>query len=82
MTDKDNNILKLKVDEAIQGDINKGIVRIDSNLMKKLDIPVDSFVEIEGQRKTVCLVERGLPGDMHPASQTPGMPGDAGSVDD
>ena len=63
MADKDNNI-KLKVVEAIQGDINKGIVRIDSNIMKKLDIPAGSCVEIEGQRKTVCITERGLPGDM------------------
>jgi transitional endoplasmic reticulum ATPase len=57
-------ILKLKVAEAMQDDVNKGIVRVDSNLMKEIGLSVGSFIEIEGQRKTVCIVDRGLPGDM------------------
>ena len=57
-------MLKLKVAEAMQDDVNKGIVRVDSSLMKEIDLSVGSFVEIEGQRKTVCIVDRGLPGDM------------------
>ncbi len=57
-------ILKLKVAEAMQGDVNKGIARVDSNLMKEIGLSVGSFIRIEGQGKTVCIVDRGLPGDM------------------
>jgi len=64
--DKENNskVLKLKVAEAIQDDVNKGIVRIDSSFMKDIDVKVGSFIEIQGQRKTVCIIDRALPGDI------------------
>ncbi len=56
--------IKLKVAEAIQDDVNKGIVRIDSNYMKEIGIKPGSIVEIEGERKTAAVVDRAYPGDI------------------
>jgi len=56
--------MRLKVSEAIQDDVNKGIVRIDSSYMKQIGVREGHFVEIEGQRKTVARVDRALPGDI------------------
>ncbi|MBN1646240.1 CDC48 family AAA ATPase [Candidatus Woesearchaeota archaeon] len=56
--------LKLKVAEAMQDDVNKGIVRIDSSFMRQIDIRPGSFVEIEGERKTIGIADRSLPGDI------------------
>ena len=38
--------LNLKVAEAIQDDVNKGIVRVDSNLMHKIGVRSGDIVEI------------------------------------
>ncbi len=56
--------IKLKVAEAIQDDVNKGIVRIDSGFMKEVGVRVGDIVEIEGQRKTVGIADRAYPGDI------------------
>ena len=56
--------IKLRVVEAIQDDVNKGIVRIDSNFMREADIRPGDIVEIEGGRKTVAIVDRSLPADI------------------
>ncbi len=56
--------LKLKVAEAIQDDVNKGIVRIDSSFMQEIGIRVGDIVEIEGERKTVAITDRAYPGDI------------------
>jgi transitional endoplasmic reticulum ATPase len=56
--------IKLRVVEAIQDDVNKGIVRIDSTFMREADIRPGDIVELEGGRKTVAIVDRALPGDM------------------
>ncbi len=61
MTDKE---LKLKVAEAIQDDVNKGIVRIDSGYLAEVDIKPGDIVEIEGERKTVAIADRSYPGDI------------------
>ena len=61
MTEKE---IKLKVAEAIQDDVNKGIVRIDSTLMKQLEIRSGDIIEIEGERKTAGIVDRAYPGDI------------------
>jgi len=58
------NELKLKVSEAIQDDVNKGVVRIDSGYMKQIGVREGHFVEIKGQRATVAIVDRALPGDI------------------
>ncbi|MFH1510554.1 MAG: CDC48 family AAA ATPase [Candidatus Woesearchaeota archaeon] len=59
-----NKEIQLKVAEAIQDDVNKGIVRIDSNFMKDIGVRPGDFVEIEGERKTVVIVDRAYPGDI------------------
>ncbi|MBI4452930.1 CDC48 family AAA ATPase [Candidatus Woesearchaeota archaeon] len=56
--------LKLKVAEAIQDDVNKGIVRIDSGYLSEVDIKPGDIVEIEGERKTVAIADRSYPGDI------------------
>ena len=56
--------IKLKVAEAIQDDVNKGIVRIDSGYMKEIGIRPGDIVDINGGRKTVAIVDRSYPGDI------------------
>jgi len=56
--------VKLKVAEAIQDDVNKGIIRIDSSYMKIIEIKPGGIVEIEGERKTVAVADRAYPGDI------------------
>jgi len=56
--------LKLKVAEAIQDDVNKGIVRVDSGYMKQIALRSGDIVEIQGERKTVAIVDRAYPGDI------------------
>jgi transitional endoplasmic reticulum ATPase len=54
----------LKVAEAVQDDVNKGIVRIDSNFMKQINANPGDIVEIAGERTTVAIVGRSYPGDI------------------
>ena len=56
--------IRLKVVEAIQEDVNKGIVRIDSGFLKQIDVRPGSIVEIKGERVTIGIADRALPGDM------------------
>ncbi|MEM4396256.1 MAG: CDC48 family AAA ATPase [Candidatus Woesearchaeota archaeon] len=56
--------IKLKVAEALQDDVNKGIVRIDSSILHELGIRQGDFVQITGNRTTVAIVERAYPGDI------------------
>ncbi len=56
--------IKLKVAEAIQDDVNKGIVRIDNSLMHQINVRVGDIVEIEGEKKTVAITDRAYPGDI------------------
>jgi len=56
--------LLLKVAEAIQDDVNKGIVRIDSTFMREIGVNPGDIVEIEGARLSVALVDRAYPGDI------------------
>ena len=59
-----NPEVKLKVAEAIQDDVNKGIVRIDNNFMQQMGVRVGDIVEIEGEKKTVAIADRAYPGDI------------------
>ncbi|MFO8016763.1 MAG: CDC48 family AAA ATPase [Candidatus Woesearchaeota archaeon] len=54
----------LKVAEAIQDDVNKGIVRIDSSIMQNMGVKPGDIVEIKGERTTVAMVDRAYPGDI------------------
>ena len=56
--------IKLKVAEAVQDDVNKGIIRIDSTHMKTLGARPGDIVQLEGERKTVAIVDRAYPGDI------------------
>ncbi len=56
--------IQLKVAEAIQDDVNKGIVRIDSGYMSKINLKPGEIVEITGERTTVAIVDRAYPGDI------------------
>jgi len=58
------NEIKLKVAEAIQDDVNKGIVRIDSTFMHELGIRAGDIIEIKGERVTVAIADRAYPGDI------------------
>ncbi|MDD5086488.1 MAG: CDC48 family AAA ATPase [Candidatus Nanoarchaeia archaeon] len=60
MTEKE---IKLKVIEALPDDVNKGIVKIDSDLLPKIDVRLGDVVRVKGERETVAVVERGYPGD-------------------
>ncbi|MFH1440235.1 MAG: CDC48 family AAA ATPase [Candidatus Woesearchaeota archaeon] len=56
--------LKLKVAEAIQDDVNKGILRIDSGFMHQVGVRPGDIVSIKGERETIGIVDRAYPGDI------------------
>jgi transitional endoplasmic reticulum ATPase len=56
--------LSLKVAEAIQDDVNKGIVRIDTSLMHEINVRPGDIVQVIGERETVGIVDRAYPGDI------------------
>jgi transitional endoplasmic reticulum ATPase len=56
--------LKLKVAEAVQDDVNKGIARIDTTFLHDIDARPGDIVEVEGGRVTVCITDRAYPGDI------------------
>ena len=56
--------VKLKVMEAFQEEAYKGIVRIDTQTMKRIGVHIGDIVEIEGQRKTLGIVDRAYPADV------------------
>ncbi|RLG10358.1 ATPase, partial [Candidatus Pacearchaeota archaeon] len=67
MVDKKRKGISLIVDEAYQEDIDKGIVRIDSQIMKKLDLSVGDIVLIKGayeDMETAAIVQRAYPSDI------------------
>jgi len=53
----------LRVSEAKARDANRGIARIDSLVMQRLDLTSGDVVEITGTKKTVALVWPGYEGD-------------------
>lgn len=59
-----DNELKLKVMEAVQDDVNKGIARLDSAFMKQLNVNAGDAIEIKGERLTAAIVDRAYPGDI------------------
>lgn len=61
---KDKSI-KLKVAEALQDDVYKGIARIDLSLLDKLDINRGDMILISGpKKKTVAIADRAYPADL------------------
>lgn len=55
---------KLKVAEAHQDDVNKGIVRVDSQIIRSLGINIGDVIGIRGERETLGVVERAYPSDL------------------
>ncbi|MEK6760979.1 MAG: CDC48 family AAA ATPase [Nanoarchaeota archaeon] len=62
MVEKKN--VQLKVVEALQDDAYKGIARIDSEVMRTLDIRRGDVISIKGHRETVAIVDRAYPADI------------------
>ena len=56
--------IALKVVEALQDDVYKGIARIDPQLMKNLGLNRGDIISIKGQRETVAIVDRAYPADV------------------
>ncbi|GCC11757.1 ATP-dependent zinc metalloprotease FtsH [archaeon] len=50
--------VELKVAEAMQNDVGRGIVRLDTKTRESLKISTGDIVEIDGKRKTVAIVWR------------------------
>ncbi len=62
MAGKDN-ILKLRVVEALQDDVYRGIARVDLALMKKMGLGRGDIISIKGDRETFSIVDYGYPAD-------------------
>ena len=56
--------IKLKVMEAVQDDVNRGLVKTDSSFMKQIGVNPGDVVEIKGERFTAAIVDRAYPGDI------------------
>jgi len=56
--------IKLRVMEALQDDAYKGIARIDSEVMRELEIRRGDVVIIKGNRETVAIADRAYPADV------------------
>ena len=52
----DSNIVALRVLEALQNDIGRGIVRLDSNIKKELNLSTGDFVKLSGKKATIAIV--------------------------
>jgi transitional endoplasmic reticulum ATPase len=63
LTDGGKLTVKLKVAEADQRDVGKGIVRIDESYREKLGLHPFDVVEIKGGKTTSALVGRPYPSD-------------------
>ena len=55
--------IELKVAEALQNDVGRGIVRIDSRARKVLDATTGDIVEIKGKKNTAAVVWQAHPQD-------------------
>jgi len=56
--------VQLKVVEAQQDDAYKGVARIDSEMMRELDIRRGDVILIKGNRETVAIADRAYPADV------------------
>lgn len=56
--------LVLKVAEANQDDVDKGIVRVDNQIMKRIGASPGSIIEIQGEKQTVAIADRAFPADL------------------
>jgi transitional endoplasmic reticulum ATPase len=62
---KKEELIKLKVGELTAKDeAGRGIVRMDSEAMRKIGVKEGDIVELEGTRKTAAIVRRAYPADI------------------
>lgn len=59
-----NNQAKLKVVEALQDDVHKGVARIDPQLMRDMGLIRGEIISITGGRETLAIVDRAYPADV------------------
>src|SRR3989344_1570465 len=60
----DKKTFKLKVVEAQQDDAYKGIARIDSEIMRDLNVRRGDVILIKGNKETVAIADRAYPADV------------------
>jgi len=58
-----SKFIELKVVEALQNDVGRGLVRIDSKARKELEVSTGDIVELKGKRSTGALVWQARPED-------------------
>jgi len=57
-------IIRLKVTEALQEDAYKGIARINATTMRQLHVRPGDVILIKGERETAAIVDRAYPSDI------------------
>ncbi|MGZ7043375.1 MAG: CDC48 family AAA ATPase, partial [Methanobacterium sp.] len=60
----ENSELELRVAEALQQDVGKGIIRMDKELISKINVTPGDIVEIIGKRTTGAIVGQAYPADV------------------
>ncbi len=60
----ENSEVELRVAEALQQDVGKGIIRMDKELISKIGIAPGDIVEIIGKRSTGAIVGQAYPADI------------------
>ena len=56
--------IELRVAEALQQDVGKGIIRIDKELLNKMGVEPGNVVDIIGKRTTGAIVGKSYPADV------------------
>jgi len=56
--------IKLKIVEALQDDVYKGVARIDPQLMRNMGLIRGDMIAIKGGRETMAIVDRAYPADV------------------
>jgi len=67
MENKDNKqpkVRKLRVAEALQDDVYKGIARVDTEVMRELGINRGDVISIKGEKETIAIADRAYPADV------------------
>jgi transitional endoplasmic reticulum ATPase len=60
----ENSEIELRVAEALQQDVGKGIIRIDNELLNKIGVEPGNVVDIIGKRTTGAIVGKSYPADV------------------
>ncbi len=55
---------KLRVAEALQDDVYKGIARVDTAVMRELGINRGDVISIKGQKETIAIADKAYPADV------------------